>query len=295
VTAGRHFDARRAVRWRLFQTAAVLARISPYAVRTVAPLLGEAAALLAPGTARIVDRNLRVLVPSAGAAERRGMRHSIFRLAARYYAEILGFPGQSLGEFSDRMHVDHFEYLQCTLARGKGAIIVGIHHGPAEMVLQALATRGLHFTAMIERLQPPEANRIMLHARAAYGQTYVYPGLAGTKALIRALRRGGIVALLIDRDIVGTGSQVTFCGRSIRVPTGAVELSRATGAPIVPATCLWGKRGQLDVAFLPPVDAPTKRIDEAEVHERTGNLLRLFEDHLRQYPGQWLLLQPFFD
>jgi len=44
----------------------------------------------------------------------------------------------------------------------------------------------------------------------------------------RHYRSGGLVALMLDRDVGGTGVPMEFCGAESRIPLGAVELAMRT-------------------------------------------------------------------
>jgi KDO2-lipid IV(A) lauroyltransferase len=257
---------------------------------------GELAYLLAPEQRRAVQENLRLLLPDAPRERRRRLARSVFRSVCRYYVELLRLPSWPVQALHARVTIDGYDNLLDALAEGHGAIICGIHQGPAEIVLQAFAGRGQTYTAMVERVRPPQLAALLQRTREAYGNRFVYPNLAGTRALLRTLRAGGLVAVLIDRDVLGNGIPATFSGREIRVPAGQIELATATGAPIVCASPAWMPDGTYHVTILPPFRttlAPRVR-DPALRRADAERLLAQFEPFLRARPGQWLVLQRFW-
>ncbi len=60
-------------------------------------------------------------------------------------------------------------------------------------------------------------------------------GRAAHRALTRRLRAGGVVCLLADRDLAGSGVEVELFGEPARFPAGPARLAALTGALLIPA------------------------------------------------------------
>lgn len=289
----RHLALRPALKWRAVQLLLRTAPLVPSPAAVAAPA-GDLARLLNPRARAAVLDNLHHLLPEASAAQRQAALRGVFRSVARYYVELGQLPAREAGALHAAIRVRGYEHFARAQAAGRGVIVAGIHLGPAEIVLQAFAARGVHYTAVVERLHPPQLARSVQALRAAYGQRYVYPDLGGVLALRRALRAGEVAAMLIDRDVLGNGVLVPAFGGRIRAPVGPIELARASGAPIVPATPRWlpggGYEVELQPAFAPP---PWRRgVDDATAE--LARLLARFAPPLRRHPDQWLALQPLF-
>jgi phosphatidylinositol dimannoside acyltransferase len=294
VSPTRHMRFKPAVRWRGFQLAALFVRFFPDLAEILARPAANAAYLVGSRQRRSVSRNLRVLEPNATAERVQAVCRSVFLSVARYYVELLRIPGRRLDGYFSRMEVNGYEHLSGALERKKGVIIAGIHIGPAEIVLHGLAARGIPYTTVVEHVEPPQLAGLLQGIRQSHGQRYLYPDLAGTKQLIRTLRRGGLVALLVDRDILGSGIEVRFCGGLLRAPAGPIELARLTGAAIVPAVARWTAHGEVAVAVLPEFQLSARRRDDGALRSDMERLLAVFEPHLRLVPGQWLVLEPLW-
>ncbi len=290
-----HPGLRLAARWRAFQISALFVGLFPRLTEAMARPAALAAYLAAAKQRRHVLNNLRVLEPQASRTRLNALCREVFLSVARYYVELLRIPARGLDTFFKRMEVNGYEHLAAAMARGKGVIIAGIHIGPAEIVLHGLAARGIPYSTVVEEIQPPQLARLLLDIRQSHGQRYLYPDLSGTKQLIRTLRRGGLVALLVDRDVLGSGIEVLFCGKALRAPAGPVELARLTGATIIPAVARWTAHGKVAVAVLPEFTLASRRRDEDALRTDVQRLLAVFEPHLRRVPGQWLVLEPLWD
>lgn len=282
------------LRWRSAQIAALTVPHMPALFDTLAPLAGEVAFLAAAKQRRAVLANLSHLFPNTAPLQRDSTARGIFRSVARYYVELMRLPALSLASQRRRLRVRDYQNFIDAAAFGRGVIIAGIHIGPAEMVLQGFPARGVPYIAMIERLQPEPLAELLMKVRTAHGQEFVYPDLAGTKRLIRALRSGGLVTLLVDRDVTGSGVAVEFCGSEIHVPAGVMALARLSHAPIVPAVPRWLPRASdrhMEVTLLQPFWPELRPKNRDDLRRETERLLARFEPHLRRYPEQWLVLQ----
>lgn len=282
-----------ACKWRGFQLAGAVARRTGTAGPASAPVLGRLAYWLAPRQRRAVEANLRALLPDRRAAEIRALAGGVFGCVARYYVELMRLPVTNLRTLHDATDVEGYERFETARAAGRGVIVASVHLGPAEIVLQAFTVRGVHYTAMVERLRPPQLNQLFLNARRTREQRYVFPDVAGARALFRVLRGGGVVALLIDRDIVGTGIEVPFAGGVIRAPAGVIDLARVSGAPILPTVAQWAPGG-LRAIFLPPLAIGHETRGPEATRRAMAELLGRFVPLLRAHPEQWLVLEPLF-
>ncbi len=95
------------------------------------------------------------------------------------------------------------------------------HIGSWEYGGAFLATQGLPMTAVAERIEPPELFDYFVEQRAAMGLTIVPLDHRSGGTLMTTLRNGGLVGLLCDRDIEGTGIEVEFFGETTTMPAGS--------------------------------------------------------------------------
>ena len=109
------------------------------------------------------------------------------------------------------------------------------------------------------------------------------------KNAIAWLRSGGVVAILVDRDIQKRGIEMEFCGYPAKFPTGAVDLAMRTGACSSPA----GSAAPAASRCMPPSARRCRWLSTGNSDEdlriNTARLLALFEQHLGG-PGQWSVL-----
>jgi KDO2-lipid IV(A) lauroyltransferase len=223
------------------------------------------------------------------------VRHAVrgcFRAAAYYYADLIRTPLMDPARFArDNLQTHGFEHIARAYRDGGGVIIATIHYGNPEYVSQCMSAWGYTFFALTEPLEPQPLSDLFQRLRSSQGQTFMPVGRSAIKAAIRHLRCGGALCIVADRDIQHAGEPVLFLGSMARLPTGAVDLARHTGAVLIPAVV---RRVGWD-HFVLHVEPPVSLIDsghpEADRRENTARLIRCFEPYLRRDPSQWFVLE----
>jgi KDO2-lipid IV(A) lauroyltransferase len=157
-----------------------------------------------------------------------------------------------------------------------------------------LARQELPMTSVAERIEPPELFEFFVQQRAGMGLTIVPLDASSGSAVVSTLRRGGLVGLLSDRDLSGTGIEVEFFGEKTTMPAGPATLALRTGAILVTGVVYSGPgndhRGLVD----PPIDTGRQGTLRSDVARITQEIARRFEGWIRRAPDQWHVFQPLW-
>jgi len=108
------------------------------------------------------------------------------------------------------------------------------------------------------------------------------------KRALEALRAGELVVATLDGPGGISTREVTCLGRHIVLRRGAFALARMTGARIVPVTCAWTRRSQIDVRIAPPINRPDQAnhaLADFE-HEMAAGAARWLDGYLRAEPHE---------
>ena len=262
----------------------------------IARVVGDGSYLVRSGTRRAVMANMRqVMGPEAPEREVRRAAREVFRNATRYYADLIHVPHMDVQRFlRERLELEGVEYLRDARDSGRGAVVASAHFGNPEIAVQGLAASGVYLFALTEPLQPEALSDFTHWLRSRHGHTYRTVTFGGIKEAMRRLRRGGLVAILFDRDVVGTGVPMQFCGAETLIPLGGVDLALRTGADLIPAWA-WRLPGYRFRARIgPPLELVRSGDFDEDVRANARRLLALFEGHLRADPGQWAVLEPIW-
>lgn len=185
----------------------------------------------------------------------------------------------------------HDENFMRALALGKGLIaatahtggwqvagaIVGKHHPDVEMVI------------VMNRERDARAQQVQDQARERAGVRFIHVGDGPLDALplLAHLRKGGVVAVQIDRLPAGMrGRKVSLFGEPWSIPEGPLMLSALSGAPIVPT--FTRRLGYLayDIDSLPPIQVP-RRPNDAQLTAAAQELADAMAEFVRANPTQW--------
>jgi phosphatidylinositol dimannoside acyltransferase len=237
-------------------------------------------ALVAANLARVCEATGR---PTSGSAFRRLVR-SAFRNHARYYLETIRAPSYPADRIESIVDVPGWDDLRPVLA-GRPAVIVSWHLGNFEPFGTFLGRHGLRPLAPVEEIEP-RALYEFLAARRGGGTVELVPLAEARRPLSRRLRDGGLVAIIGDRDLPGTGLEVTLFGHRTTMPIGPAALALAHGATIVAGRCLrtGPDRYRAEGVPIEVVSTGNRRADTATIVARLAAQL---ERDIAAAPDQW--------
>lgn len=274
----------------------LLGRLPVPALYGIARVVGDGAYCFRRSTRAAVSANMRrVLGPEARERDVRRATREVFRNATRYYADLIHMPRLDVQRFArERLELEGTEYLRAARDAGRGAVVVSAHFGNPEMAVQGLAAHGLLFFGLTEPIQPQALSDLTHWLRSRHGHTYRTVSRGGLREMVQRLKQGGLIAILLDRDIGGTGVPMQLFGAETRIPLGAIELALRTGADLIPAWT-WRRPGyKFHVRIGPPLELVRTGSFDEDVRANARRLLDLFEANLRTDPGQWAVLHPIW-
>ena len=277
--------------WRLAN--AVLGRLPLRASYAVATLLGALSFECWPRGRRNLLRNYARVLPGASRDEiLRAGRGSLVNYC-KYMVDFIRLPALSRDEARAACAGEGaFAALDDALARGRGMVAVPMHFGNWDLGAAAVAARGYNATVVAETFADPRLDGMVFDARRKLG-LHIIPMEHAGPSLLRVLKRGGLLALLIDRPTPGEGVSVTFFGRTIDVPAGPARLALASGAMVTAVAFRRLRPGAPDVEilaeFIPPPPRSANREDD--VRALTQQIISAHERFIHAYPEQWYMFR----
>ncbi len=245
---------------------------------------------------RMVTNNLRRVVDGGeqdGVLLDRWARRS-FRAYARYWVEGARLGNTSPAEVEQRTFVQGLQYLVEGIAAGNGVIMALPHVGSWEYGGAFLARQDLPMTSVAERIEPAELFEFFLEQRARMGLTIIPLDASSGSAIMATLRAGGLVGLLSDRDLAGTGVDVEFFGEKTTMPAGPAMLALRTGATLVTGVVFSGPGSDHRAFVDPPIDTIRQGSLRSDVSRITQEIAHRFEGWIRRAPEQWHVFQPLW-
>lgn len=179
------------------------------------------------------------------------------------------------------------ENLRSALAENRGVILVTGHCGNWEWMNLALGIAGYPLTVAAREVFEPRLDTMVRTLRGRFGGETVVRGERAGQRLVRAIRRGAVVGLLIDQDINAPGAFVEFFGRPAWSPTGAAQLALRLHAPVVTGFCYRHSSGQMEIRISPAWPGAAGDTPEIAAAQMTANLTAAIEAQIRAAPAQW--------
>ncbi|WP_296667782.1 phosphatidylinositol mannoside acyltransferase [Demequina sp.] len=254
--------------------------------------------------ARRLEDNLHRVTGLEGdelrALSRRGMAS-----AARYYAETFELSRLTGPVIDARVRMVNADAVIARIAKD-GRIVIALSHSGNWDIVGAYACRHLApVVSVAEVLKPRELFDEFVALREAVGMRILgHEGGSTFRELIRIARTdGGLLCLVADRDLSGSGVEVEMFGHGVKVAPGPAALAAATGTGLVPVMVHYERlRGRARRAarskwgivmtfgeIVEPADAPAD--------DRIGHLTRAWVqfmgEAISRHPEDWHMLQRF--
>lgn len=259
-----------------------------YALATVAGLAGY---YLWPRGRRAMLGNYRRVLPAAPASERRAVARRSLVNYCRYLVDFARFPALAPDELVAAVSGEaSFRALDGALATGRGAVIVCMHFGNWDLGAGAAAARGYRLAVVAETFADSRLDDLVAGARRRLGMEVIKLESAGP-TLFRALRGGGLLALLIDRPVPGKGVKVEFFGEDVEVPEGPARLALRTGARVVATAFPRVDAGRPEVLTLTEFIEPPSNVEGWTTESLTRAIMAAHEGFIRAYPDQWYMFR----
>lgn len=240
-----------------------------------------------------VIANLRRVMEFGGQAatpaQTRLAARRTFQHFGKYVVDFFRFARLSERDIRRLVTIDHPEYVDQSLALGKGVILVTAHLGNWELGGAVLAGLGYRVNAVVLEQRSARLNEFFQHYRRRRGMAIIPLGHA-VPQLIRALRRNECVALLADRDYSTRTDFAMFCGASACLPRGPVWLAEKTGAPIVPGFLIRRGDDTFEMRLYTPIDPAGKTVEQIR-----RDVCAVLEDAVLRNPDQWFMFERVWD
>jgi len=172
-----------------------------------------------------------------------------------------------------------FEALKTAQTKGRPAIVVSGHFGNYDAVRTNLIREGLNVGGLYRRMENPYFHDLYIKSISAIGDGLFERGLPGLKGMLKFLRGGGVLAVLIDQRISG-GETLNFMGHPAYTSLSIAKLALKLEAVVVPAYAVRKPDLSYDIVIEDPIVPSTAR-------QMTQDLNDSLSKQVRAHPEQW--------
>jgi KDO2-lipid IV(A) lauroyltransferase len=219
------------------------------------------------------------------------MAYNTYRCSMKNYFDLFWMASRSGEKIRALVDADGMEHLDAAFDMGKGVIVASFHYGNPEVTLQMVPLVGKPCQAPAEHVKPEALYQYLCKLRTKRGLT-LFPIDGPLTEILRALRRGDVIGLALDRDATDSGREVEFFGSPAHLPDGTALLALRTGAPVLVVLSRRLPGNRYSMRAFPPIVFPvTRQPDDATVLAAMRRILSVVEPELRKDPSQWVVFR----
>lgn len=238
-----------------------------------------------------IDRHLSFVYGDAmTTVERSALGKRFFIHSGRNLIDVARIASHLHSELLPRIEFVDFHHWENAMKRGKGVIGLTGHLGNFELLAASVHAKTGQVAVIGRELSNLHLNQLMLSSRASAGLVN-FLTTDSPRKLIRWLRSGGAIGVLIDTDSHRVRSELLpFMGRLSNTPIGHAAIALATGAAIVPTACVRSGVDSYQVVVRPALQFVPTGDRERDIRELTRLCNVALEELVLSYPDQWIWL-----
>ena len=240
--------------------------------------------------------NYRQVRPKASHDEIESMVKSGLISAMRYWCDTFRISDWEKKRIIETVTCSNEELLLTGAASGKGVIVALPHAGNWDHAGLYFCMKGITVHTVAEHLKPEKLFMKFLEHRENMGMKVFDIDGSVIQELEEILRRGGLVALVADRDLSKSGITVDFFDGIAKMPAGPALLALRTGASLITAFVAYTKTG-IHINFSGPFNldsAESGKSESGKVIALTQKLADQFSRDITKDPTSWHMQQRIF-
>lgn len=221
-------------------------------------------------------------------ARKRAILRASFQHMARVILDIFWFSRDTLERLDQTVRFE--DAARRHILTDRPQMLITGHFGNWEIYGQAISRAGISLMSVAAPLANPAVDRLFIQMRRLSGQQIV-PKAGALFKLVKHLRRGGKVAMLLDQNTKPAegGRFVPFFGLPVPVSAAAAALAHRTQVETCYVYCLTEEDGAYRACCFDPIPPPAAGESEGDPEDAlTRQLTALTERLVRAYPEQWL-------
>jgi len=208
--------------------------------------------------------------------------------------------GRTVGEFphiggfrfdgdDPRVRIKGLEHLSAFRDDGQPGFFLSAHIGNWELAPLTAHVHDVPSAFVYREANNRLVQKLYMSGRRHYRDMMIPKGSEGAKQMIKALRDGKHVGVMVDQKM-NDGIPVPFFGEDAMTAPALAQLALRFKCPVIPARVIREKGAAFTVEVSAPIyveDTGDKAHDVATFMARTNGII---ESWIREKPGQWLWL-----
>ena len=250
--------------------------------------LGKVAYFLLSGERKQTIENLKIAFKDKNEKQLRKLALEVFENLGKNAIDAIKLRNASRDELNQIVEVDGIDHFNQAYNLGKGLIALTGHIGNFELIPTYFSQAGYKVSVIGRELYDKRLDKLLTEIRTKSGiQTILTT--APTKEVIKALKSGRALGVLIDQDSFRVrGIFVDFFGKPAKTPVGPFLLAQKLGSPLVPLAIVRKKDGNYKIIIKEEIKAPDQMDKDKQIAELTQEGTKFLEEIIGEYPAQWV-------
>lgn len=244
----------------------------------ICDVMGTLAYKFGKSRRNVSKKNLKIAFPELNNEEIEKLVLISYKNIARTFMELLW-----LKEL--KVDVEGLEYLEKSLEKGKGIILVSMHLGNWECIGSGIAAKGYNIYGVAKKLKNKEVNDEINYIRTRTGLKIIEKGRSSARLFVKALKEKAIIGLISDQFT--NDVEVDFFSRKTKAPAGAANFSIKFDVPVL---ITYSYRRE-DKSHVIVIEEEIKNILtgnlEDDIKNNTQRYICEMEKVIKKYPEQW--------
>jgi len=252
-------------------------------------LLGSLVYYVASHSRKLSLRHLTLVYKSEKSpTEIKQLTKNVFRMLGMNAGDLIrGYRIERYEDFKKIRAINGIEHVEAAYAKGKGVMFLVSHMGAFEFTATELSFRGYKPLIIGTPVKDKKLNDLLWAQRIKLGATAVERG-KDTLKVIKNLKAGGTMIILIDQDTKVKSRFVNFFGMPCATPVGAAIIAMKTGAAVIPTIIHLRDDLMQEINCYPEIPVTITGDEEADMIALTQKMSDATEMEIRKHPAQWV-------
>lgn len=236
------------------------------------------------GKSAIFRQNLAIAFPEKGDDELNALVRQSWSRAGRILAEYSHL--ETIFADPERLQIKILEPVETYENPSRPSVFISAHQSNWEVVCPTMAKLGIPNASLYSPPTNPLLDKLLMESRYALNSKLL-PRDNSARSLVRALKEGRSIAMIIDRR-VDEGKPIAFFGRDKPSTIVPAKLALKFNCDLVPVKIERLKDARFQLTFQKPIRPNNPEQDEtAQAIDMTRQAHQQFEGWIREKPEDW--------
>jgi KDO2-lipid IV(A) lauroyltransferase len=235
---------------------------------------------------RITQNLFKAFEKEKSPEEIRKLTKEVFLHTFSAAADYARLPIMTADDIDSIVKVEGIEHLEKAYARKRGVLMLSAHLGNWELLGIWTVLNGFPSMAVGARIRNPHLEKLVIRFREQYGLKNIKRG-NDTREIIKALKQGQGVGMLIDQSTKVQGEFVNFFGYPAHTATAPYRLAKKYGSPIIPIFIHLHNDCTYHIECFPEIKLHTAGSDHQNMVNTLQDCSDTIENIIRKHPEQW--------